>query len=475
MANILFCIEVHRDKLLAVKLAAGPYVNLVIGCGAVKTNIWPLDQAITRLKEEVGFEEGRVFLTFSPDLLLVRNLKVPFADKKKIEQILPMEIVESLPVDLDGLLVDFLISKQTDEGAEIVVSMLPKELLSTILDGLSAEGIKPETVGVGGMATCLNLVDDGVENFLLLDLQAKGVGIYIFEQGQVGLIRSVPINVKKGGVKRIIDEIMHTLFASGYSTGIGPESVIYLTGFSSLQDAVAKPLKKELGDVDIRIFRQSKQPFTKINNVIQEQYHSGIMDGALSVTVREGNVDGDFNYLKNEFKQRTGTIDYRRILTYAAPAIVCILLLIGYQVVSYKKLALRQDALKSQIVSVFKETLPQSTRIVNPVHQLQIINKDMGTTYGAGGVRGEDGYSMIDLLTEISARIPVSYKVKIVRLVADLETMRIRGLTTDFNTVDSIQKELQKSDLFSEVDINSANQSGKNDEVRFEMKLLLAK
>lgn len=476
MSNVLFCIEVRKDRLLGVKLAAGPYVNLVVGCADVKTNIWPMDRAVSRLKEEAGFEEGRVLLTFAPELLLIRNLKVPFIEKKKIEQILPMELVETLPVEVETLLIDFTINKSGGDGADIMAGMLPKELLSSVLSALSAEGIHPENVGIGGVSTCLNLVDDEEKDFVLLDLQATGVTIYLFVGSKIVLVRAATLDVKKGGTKQIVNEVLHTLIASGHEDMLNSHGLIYLTGLVALHDGVVKSLRKELGDVDIRIYQQSKQPLTKINNVIRDKYRPGIMDGLLADAVRGGEYDGYFNYLKDEFKKRKTGEDYRRnILKYAVPALACIVLFVGYQTYSYNKLTSRHEALKNQIVSVFKKTLPEATKTHNPVKQLTILNKGIGSTYGSGGARGESGYSMIDLLTEISVRISPSYKVKIVRLVADLDTMRIRGLTKDFNTVDNIQKELQKSEYFSEVDINSATQSTRDDEVRFELKLLLTK
>jgi hypothetical protein len=130
--------------------------------------------------------------------------------------------------------------------------------------------------------------------------------------------------------------------------------------------------------------------------------------------------------------------------------------------------------LRSQIVGVFKETLPGVERIVNPVQQLQVINKQIRATYKPGGDSGA-GHTIIDLLIELSVRIPVSYKVRVLRLVADADTLRIRAVTGDFNTVDNTQKELEKSNFFKNVLITSANQSMQGDEVNFELKLDLTR
>jgi outer membrane translocation and assembly module TamA len=60
-------------------------------------------------------------------------------------------------------------------------------------------------------------------------------------------------------------------------------------------------------------------------------------------------------------------------------------------------------------------------------------------------------------------------------MVADMNTIRLKAVTGDFNTVDNVQKELEKSQYFSDVVISSANQSVQGDEVNFELKLELAR
>jgi Tfp pilus assembly protein PilN len=65
--------------------------------------------------------------------------------------------------------------------------------------------------------------------------------------------------------------------------------------------------------------------------------------------------------------------------------------------------------------------------------------------------------------------------VRVLRLVADADTLRIRAVTGDFNTVDNTQKELEKSSFFKNVVITSATQSMQGDEVNFELKLELTR
>ena len=83
------------------------------------------------------------------------------------------------------------------------------------------------------------------------------------------------------------------------------------------------------------------------------------------------------------------------------------------------------------------------------------------------------GSTSLEILNDISSRIPGDLNIQVDRMVVDQEGVQIRGTTDTFNTVDSIKKGLESSEMYHDVIIASANldQSGKG--VRFEIKMAL--
>jgi Tfp pilus assembly protein PilN len=168
-------------------------------------------------------------------------------------------------------------------------------------------------------------------------------------------------------------------------------------------------------------------------------------------------------------------LEYRDLLLKTAvPLCVVIAFAMAYMGYNYSTLNAEQENLRQQVTQVFKETLPEVTRIVNPVQQLQVKNNEIKARYRPGGGNGAT-HTIIELLTELSAQIPERFSVKVVRMVADMNTIRLKAVTGDFNTVDNVQKELEKSQYFKDVTISSANQSIQGDKVNFELKLELAR
>jgi hypothetical protein len=78
---------------------------------------------------------------------------------------------------------------------------------------------------------------------------------------------------------------------------------------------------------------------------------------------------------------------------------------------------------------------------------------------------------VLDLLGDVSVRIPEPADVNISRMVVDTDTVLMKGETDTFNTVDMIKKGLEPSDYFGSVTISSANLDRSGNRVTFEIKL----
>ena len=268
-----------------------------------------------------------------------------------------------------------------------------------------------------------------------------------------------------------------TVLASQLLDTRNPNYSVYLTGLEQRIKTIKPVLSSKLGDVELKSFQQSEQPFVKVQQDIQSFYQPELMDRILAHLFKHKSdkKSGGFNFRKDDFRKKKSLLEYRGLLLKTAiPVSIVIACVMAYMAYNYSMLSAEQERLRQQITAVFKETLPDVTRIVNPVQQLQVKNNEIRATYSPGGASGA-AHTIVELLAELSARIPAKYSVKVVRMVADMDNIRLKAVTGDFNTVDNVQKELEKSPYFKNVTISSANQSVQGDEVNFELKLELAR
>ncbi|PHR28776.1 MAG: hypothetical protein COA36_05620 [Desulfotalea sp.] len=477
MADTIFCLDIHEDKIAAVLVEKSPDVTIVKGYATHDLGQSPFSDTLNAIKEQSWFTEGISRISLGAELFSYRTLSLPFTDKTKIGQILAFELADLSPVDIDSLAIDFLITKTTPEGVEILAAMINKVVFSDCLISLQEAGIDPDTIGISGVEEALFLTSGDATDFVLIDIGTAWATIIIVANSHIVLVRSIttPAEIFATDTdlrnKDFAFNIKQTLLLSGIFDIEKTQYDVYLSGTIAPYANLPKTLSTTLAGVTVKFYQQSSQPHIKINPEVPATYVPEEMDRALSLALRGRGKYNGFNFRKGVFKKRKSPSDYRSLfLKFAIPTLLILLTSFGYWGYTYNNLKKQQQELKEQITQIFKTTLPGVTRIVNPIQQLTVKNKEIRATYKPGGLSGTE-LTIVELLAELSSRIPPTYKVTVVRMVADMEIIRLKAITVDFNTVDNVQKELEKSPYFKSVSISSANQSPKGDEVSFELKI----
>ena len=195
------------------------------------------------------------------------------------------------------------------------------------------------------------------------------------------------------------------------------------------------------------------------------------MDNALALALRESKRIKGFNFRREEFQVKTQLVKLKKELIQAGIYLTIIFLLLAVNLgVDYRDLKKRNAKLDSQIEEIFTRAFPDITNIVDPMHQMKTMVSELKNASGdAPGMNV--ARTVLEILNDISERVPKDLDVQVDRMVVDQEGIQIRGTTDTFNTVDSIKKGLESSEMYRDVVIASANldQSGKG--VRFEIKM----
>src|SRR5436190_4883917 len=107
----------------------------------------PIGSAGAVLREAVkkhGVPHDNVGVAIDTGLAAFRSIKVPFADKDKIEDVLKFEVESQLPQwNIDDVVVDFQILESADDSSDLLVTAVPKADLKTILAICEKAGIEP--------------------------------------------------------------------------------------------------------------------------------------------------------------------------------------------------------------------------------------------------------------------------------------------------------------------------------------------
>ncbi len=198
-------------------------------------------------------------------------------------------------------------------------------------------------------------------------------------------------------------------------------------------------------------------------------WNPALMDNALALALRDDRQGQGFNFRKDTFEVKRHYYGLKGWIRKAALFLIIILSLLAVDLgVEYYFLSKRYAMLDQNIKEVFRKTFPEARMTDYAVEQMRVKIKEMKES-PQPGLKANQG--ALQILKDISQRVPTSMDVQVTRLVVDPETVRMSGDTNTFNAVDTIKNSLEPSAYFSGVTITSANLDRTGKRVQFEIKL----
>jgi general secretion pathway protein L len=248
-----------------------------------------------------------------------------------------------------------------------------------------------------------------------------------------------------------------------------PEAII-LTGGGALSAPLREEMEKFFS-LPVRLADLSGLGDLTFDDEAKASWDPALMNQALALATGEMRKEPGFNFGRGEFEPRGKVEQWKKDVMLIAASALIILLLAGFDFFLgyyYDRAHLKE--VKGRINAVFAEVAPEVTKIVDPVGQLRAIIDESKKT-GSGGSLLASGMTMIDILKDISRLVPAEMDFVISSFTFDGGFIEIRGETDNFNTVDAIKINLEKSPFFRSVTISSANLMKGENRVGFDLKI----
>jgi len=213
---------------------------------------------------------------------------------------------------------------------------------------------------------------------------------------------------------------------------IHPEK-IFFTGTETMSPDT-KSLLSSFFDVPAEQVDLSRNEKVSMDATIAQAWNPVLMGNALALALRDTKHEQGFNFRKDEFEKKKHYFGSKKEIRRATIFFIILLCFLGANTGSdYYFLKKRYETLRQDIHEVFKDTFPDKKRIP-PGQELSILESEITQIKKSSVSRPamDGGNSVLDLLKDISQRIPASLAVRIVRTVVDSETVRISGSTDTF-------------------------------------------
>jgi general secretion pathway protein L len=447
------------------------------------------------LLTQVGWSGGAAACGVSLAEVSIRNFSLPFTDRKKIDQILPMELEDQLLTSVSEHQVEFLVTGTGEKKSALLVAGLEKEALRRQLDSLKRGGLSPETFTLRNMALAEMLVRSGKmpASFMLLDAGVHALNMVLVHNGGIVFARHLPyperfyteapfafsdgiasithVPEAMACITAISEDIRRSIGFFGLESGIdvSPELVV-ITGSMLQVDELRTRISEELAQEVVPCSLKRETEVT-LAAELREGWQPAFFDHALALALQALKKRPGMNFRKDEFAPERLLLASRpRLIAGAALTFVLLAgagLLLG---INYHTLKKSYDELGGKMEATYKETFPEATKVVDPLAQMQANLRGIQAPAIATPVFSGDK-RVLNILADISGRIPKELTIHVTRLVIDQDSVQIKGDTDTFNNVNVIQGNLRKSPLFDKVAIISAAADKESSMIRFELRL----
>lgn len=492
MAQKILSLDIRDDLICGVMAVVTPRSASVVSCGASVLDEKGFSEALADVLLHVDYNDEPCRVCVGPEHFFYRNLSFPFSDKRKIDKILPIELEDYIAVSIDSLIIDSLVFKKEGGKSDAIAAMLDSSFIAHLLHELAEHNIDPEIVTISGAQTALQLGrKHGVTgDYVLVDLGCKKLSMFVVSGDRLQLIRTIAHddgsranfhldrNSQLASARKVeaVDssfaEVCRHIHQTLYTTPeIEVDIPVFLTG-SLAHNPQAKSMMEKYLPQKIELCDLVQPP---VNIGLGcGAWRADIMTAPLALALRSASKQKGFNFRKGPFVKKASLKAVKKLAPrLGIPLLLCLVVAIAYLWNDYSIKGKELARYEQERQQIFTSTLPHVKKVTgDPVRQMKVEVQEMKKGM-LGDVSSFPDLKMLDLMAEISVRIPSSINVHVVRFVADRNGVLLRGLTDNFNSVDSLQQVLKNSPYFESVTINSANLVKKSAGVRFELKLQL--
>lgn len=445
----------------------------------------PLPERLRELVRTHHLRGDPVVCAVPSDRLTGRRLRFPFRDRRRLAQAVPLAVEDELPFDLERVLVGWELVGGDARESRVVATAAPREDVARLLAGVREAGLEPRVVEAEGpalanLAGFFELPRLGV----LVDLGHRKTTLCLVADGVPLASRAIPLGghalTEALARERGLD--LRAAEATKCEAGLGARSAALADGFDRLLREIARSLgafepalaeagaarpdelvllgggahlhgiEAELADRLGVPARRLCAPPGEAGRALLAAGDPARFGPAAALALRgTGRARTRTSFRQAEFAARLDLGRLGRELAWTAAlagaALVLGAALVGTSTALHSR---RAERIEAQVARIYTEAFPGAARPGNVVGAMQgAVRAAQERADFLGVYRGN--LSALDLLAEISARVPRDLEIVFEELSIDRQVVRIRGHCQSFEAVDRLRAELAQYPPFAQI------------------------
>ncbi len=428
------------------------------------------------------------------DQLSSRRLEFPFRDRRKLAQAVPFEVEGEVPFRLEDILVDWEIVGGERNQATVAVAIAQRKHVAERLEELRAANCDPRVIEAEGFVLGnLSALFDLPGTRLLTDIGHRKTTLCLTIDGRAVATRTLPV-----GGRALTEAIAKDRMCSPEEAErVKIEDGIFTLGFNgasagalAVVDRIAREIVRTLESYEpllggspeakvatITLFGGTAK-LHRIDEYLSER--TGITAARLALPPEEEGAalvaGGDpvlfapaialalrgtaealtrMNFRQDEFAYRTDLRQFfgRDMRTTAGLAAAVVVLMGASMATSITLDSRRAVQMEAQVAQIYADAFPGEPVPENPVDAMREAGVKARDRADFLGVYGGN-HSALDLLAELSRRVPNDLEVKFEEVNIDRRVIRIKVFAKSFEAADRLTTQLAGSEPFLEAKID---------------------
>jgi len=449
-----------------------------------------------------------VVVSLAGDRISTRRLEFPFRDRRKIAPAVPFEVEGQVPFPLDDYVVDWEIVAEQKTQSQVIATLAPQSEVVLLLETLGEAGLSPRIVEAEGLV--LSNLSSAFElpgTRMLVDIGHRKTTLCLCVDGRVVATRTVPVagqaltravardrdlgeieaeraKIEEGVIDtpknaaslevldRLAREMLRTVgsLESLLPRGIAGLQAVHLLGGGGRLHRLEEFLRERTGLPAQRL----PLPSGELGAALLAGGDPLLFGPAMALALRgSSRATTRMNLRQGDLGPR---IDYRQVgrevrftLALAGAALLLAATSVGTRMTLDAR---RAAAAEQQARSLVAEALPAGARSGDPLAAMQEALRGAERRADTLGVyRGN--LSALDILTEISRRVPPNLDVVFEEVSIERQVIQIKGHSPSFGSVDQLRAKLAQFGPFSEITVGDitadARRGGQNFSVRISL------
>jgi general secretion pathway protein L len=466
----------------------------------------PLPELLRRFVALHELSTTHVVSALRADRISSRRLSFPFADRRKLDQAVAFEVEGDVALDLEQVVVDWAIVGGDKSRADVVASIAPRaevsELIETLrLGGCEARTLEAEGFVLGNLATVFGL--PGTR--LLVDLGHRKTTFCLLQDGKAMAARSVPVagaaltealakdrllgpadaerakceeGIFRGGLSDVPPRtaaVLDTLAREVVRTLGAFEGLIVAGGSGEPPELTLFGGTAQLDRLDEYLAERTGLPVARLGlplpGAVEGLAASGsplLYAPAIALALRgTAQATTRMNFRQDEFAVR---LDLVRELRDFRPTLWLAGIAAGLAAVAFGTTTLlesrRASSLEARTAQIWSEAFPDKPV---PPSVLPALRDEVRAATERAEFLGvyAGNLSALDVLTEISRRVPADLDVVFEELSVDKQMIRMRVYAKSFEAADRLGVELAKFPAFAQARIGAIETDSKTGAKRF--------